>query len=85
MDEDNSENYKVIKADLIEKAQKLIDFILFLFPKIPAKKMANIGPLLYVKKISKIKILKKYKAIFILHLYIYMIKITKISLNIIEI
>jgi len=47
----NSEDIKSSKADLIEKAKKLIDFVLFLFPKIPANKNSNrnhLSHLLYV-------------------------------------
>jgi len=61
IDEDNSNNtnhpeaeYKIIKADLVEKAKKLIDFVLFLFPKIPANKLSNISPLLYVINLKQI-------------------------------
>lgn len=48
VDNKNAEDHKAIKAELIEKAQKLVDFVLFLFPKIPARNISNIGPLLYV-------------------------------------
>ncbi len=48
IDENNSLDNGSIKIEQMEKAKKLIDFILFLFPKIPSRKLSNINPLLNV-------------------------------------
>lgn len=48
LDEEETEANKQNKFQLMEKAKKLIDFILFLFPKIPPKKTGQVYPLFTV-------------------------------------